>query len=94
MIDMDGLGTTRPGAGFADLICADDQWLRREFDALIAASYGAPPARPGPPAPPRTPPAGRPSRYLSGTHGLRTAPPSGSGRRRGILRRQRSPPAP
>ncbi len=35
---------------FAELICADDQWLREAFDALIAASYGPPPARPWPPA--------------------------------------------
>ncbi len=28
---------------FAELICADDQWLREAFDALIAASYGPPP---------------------------------------------------
>jgi hypothetical protein len=90
---MDGSDTTRLDAGFADLICADEQWLRREFDALIAASYGAPPARPGPPAPPRTPPAGRPPRYLSGTRGRWTAPPSGSAKRRAAMRRQRSPPA-
>jgi hypothetical protein len=40
---------------FAELICADAQWLREEFDALISASFGQPPAAP-PPAPPRVPP--------------------------------------
>jgi hypothetical protein len=44
---------------FAELICADAQWLREEFDALIAASFSQPPAAP-PPAPPRVPPHRRP----------------------------------
>ncbi|GAA2390307.1 hypothetical protein GCM10010404_54430 [Nonomuraea africana] len=60
---MQDLATRRVDGEFAELICADDQWLRDTFDALIAASYGPPPARPGPPAPPRTPPSwpsGRP----------------------------------
>lgn len=47
--------TRQAGSAFADLICADPQWLRAEFDALIAASFGPPPAQP-PAAPPRIPP--------------------------------------
>jgi hypothetical protein len=51
---------------FAELICADAQWLREEFDALISASFSQPPAAP-PPAPPRVPPspgpAGPPSQH-------------------------------
>ena len=47
--------TREADATFADLICADEQWLREEFDALISASFGEPPAPP-PPAPPRVPP--------------------------------------
>jgi hypothetical protein len=39
---------------FADLMCADPQWLAEEFDALIAASFGEPPSAP-PPAPPCVP---------------------------------------
>jgi len=39
---------------FTDLICADPQWVREEFDALISASFVEPPAPP-PPAPPRVP---------------------------------------
>jgi hypothetical protein len=39
----------------ADLICADPEWLRDEFDALVSASFGQPPAPP-PPAPPEVPP--------------------------------------
>ncbi len=39
----------------ADLICADPEWLRDEFDALVSASFGQPPAPP-PPAPPQVPP--------------------------------------
>jgi len=49
------LTTREADAAFADLICADPQWLDAEFDALIAASFGRPPAPP-PPAPPRVPP--------------------------------------
>ncbi|TDE38704.1 hypothetical protein [Actinomadura sp. 6K520] len=79
---------------FAELICADEQWLRDEFDALVAASFGGPPTRPGPPAPPWTPPAGRPWRYLPFSFPAppavrRAARPAGSGL---PMRRQRSPP--
>jgi hypothetical protein len=49
------LATRDAELAFADLICADVQWLREEFDALIAASFDQPPAAP-PPAPPRVPP--------------------------------------
>jgi hypothetical protein len=40
---------------FIDLVCQDEQLLRAEFDALIAASWQTP-RRPVPPAPPRRPP--------------------------------------
>jgi hypothetical protein len=51
---MHGVSTRQTGAAFAELICADDQWLRDEFDALIAANYRPP--LPPPPAPPTHPP--------------------------------------
>jgi hypothetical protein len=77
---------------FADLICTDAQWLREEFDALIAASFGQPPTAP-PPAPPRVPPRRRhpgPSPWGR----LRRRPPAVTA----VItapghRRQRSPPA-
>lgn len=58
--------TTRHGAvtsGFAELVCADEAWLRAEFDAIITANFGVfppPLARPrpgsaGPRQPGRTP---------------------------------------
>jgi hypothetical protein len=86
------LSTRTADAAFAELICTDPQWLREEFDALIASSFGQPPAAP-PPAPPRMPP---PRRFASspGQPWLRarfaaatfpTAPRGGC--------RQRSPPA-
>ena len=53
------LATCDADTAFAELICADAQWLREEFDALVAASFGQPPAAP-PPAPPRVPPRRRP----------------------------------
>jgi hypothetical protein len=87
---MPGVCTRQVGAAFAELICADDQWLREEFDALIEANY-RPPVPPRP-APPRTPPL--PPRR----HGLAPAPVPGPGSQAvschpgGGLRRQRSPP--
>jgi hypothetical protein len=49
------VSTREADMAFAELICADPQWLDAEFDALISASFGAPPAPPRP-APPRVPP--------------------------------------
>ncbi|RKS78869.1 hypothetical protein BZB76_0303 [Actinomadura pelletieri DSM 43383] len=60
MIDIYGLAPARADRKFAELICADDQWLCDRFDALVAAIGGEPSARPGPPAPPPPPPTGRP----------------------------------
>ena len=86
------LDTRDANAAFAELICADAQWLREEFDALIAASFGQPPAAP-PPAPPRVPPprghTGPPSQ-----HRPRPRRPSVTfAATTPAHRRQRSPPA-
>ena len=54
VIGMD-LATYEAETASADLICADPEWLRDEFDALVSASFGQPPAPP-PPAPPQVPP--------------------------------------
>jgi hypothetical protein len=83
---MPGACTRQAGATFAELICADEQWLRDEFDALIAANYQPP----GPPAPPRVPP-------LPPHHREPECPPPGvpgpqAATVPGGLRRQRSPP--
>jgi hypothetical protein len=51
------LATREADTAFADVICADPQSVRDEFDALVSASFGQPPAPP-PPAPPRVPPPG------------------------------------
>ena len=86
------LATRDADTAFAELICADAQWLREEFDALIAASFSQPPAAP-PPAPPRVPPA-RGRTGPPGRHRPRPSPPAitlpvpAPGQRR-----QRSPPA-
>jgi hypothetical protein len=86
------LATREADAAFADLICADPQWLDAEFDALIAASFSEPPGSP-PPAPPRVPP--RPGSTPPPSHrpapGRATATElPASGTKHG---RQRSPPA-
>jgi hypothetical protein len=54
VIGMD-LATYEAETAFADLTCADPEWLRDEFDALVSASFGQPPAPPRP-APPQVPP--------------------------------------
>lgn len=77
---------------FAELICADPQWLREEFDDLISASFGSPPEPPLP-APPRVPPRDHPWTPPSGP---RTGPlmaADASARAALSHRRQRSPPA-
>ncbi len=84
------LAAREADAAFADVILADPQWLREEFDALIASSFGRPPAVP-PPAPPGFPrrgPSRWPARQASG--GL----PAARNRwfREHTQRRQRSPP--
>jgi hypothetical protein len=84
--------TTRDAdTAFAELICADPQWLREEFDALIAASFGQPPAA-RPPAPPRVPPS-RGHVGPSSQHQPRQHLPAVPGRvTTQEHRRQRSPP--
>jgi hypothetical protein len=75
-------------SAFIDLLCQDDDLVRAEFDALVAASWHLPP--PLPPAAPR--PADQPpSRSWPAA---REAPPTAGRRPIGAgLRHQRSPPA-
>lgn len=86
------LSTREARAAFADVVYADQQLVDADFDALIAACYGKPPAPP-PPAPPRVPP--RPGiphppvpRPLPGPAATTPAPATGPEHGR-----QRSPPA-
>jgi hypothetical protein len=85
------VSTREADVAFADVICADQQWVDAEFDALISASFSEPPAPP-PPAPPRVPPRpGIPppsSRRPPPAQAAMTSPATGPGRGR-----QRSPPA-
>jgi hypothetical protein len=87
---MHGADTRQADAAFAELICADDQWLREEFDALIAANYQPP--GPPPPAPPRVPPLPPRRRRPVLSPVPRPAPQTLCAHRGGGLRRQRSPP--
>jgi len=74
---------------FIDLICQDEELLRAEFDALIAASWLTPPPPPPPPAPPRpTPP---PDRRTGPVDAEEPAPLQGSVPA-ARWNRQRSPP--
>jgi hypothetical protein len=88
---MGELTTREADATFAELICADPQWLRAEFGALITAGFGAPPTWPRPPAPPRAPSDRTPDHpFPPPRRNTRPAPairPTRQGHRR-----QRSPP--
>jgi hypothetical protein len=81
---------TRESADFLALVCADEDWLRAEFDEIVAASWGsAPPPRPRP-RPQGRPPAGPDPGAAA------PDPPAPTGRveRNAELRaRQRAPPA-
>jgi hypothetical protein len=83
-----GHGTAN--SGFADLVYADPDWLRAEFDAIVAANFGTPPprrrlpSRPGSSGPATAPVAGHP---LTEPIPPRETAPSAHGERR-----QRSPP--
>jgi len=96
-------------AAFADVVCADQQWVDAEFAELVATSFGEPPAPPPParhPAAPALPAArsrpGRPpvrrGRAGPGPTALAPAASTGgrSGRRARPLNRQapRSSPIP
>ena len=88
---MGELTTREADATFAELICADPQWLRAEFDALMPAGFGAPPAWPRPLAPPQVPPGHTPANPSPPPrHDTRPAPAIRATRRG--HRRQRSPP--
>ena len=76
---------------FVDLICQDDDLVRAEFDALVAASWDTPPGPP-PPAPPRRPPAGADHSVTPVVDAARPYAGTSPVRRRD--RRQRGPPPP
>src|SRR4051794_21698603 len=78
---------------FIDLLCQDEELVRAEFDAIIAAAWPSPPAPPAPPAPPGSDDRrqGRPCRTGRPEPSGRTAPPPATSRRR--RGRQRSPPS-
>jgi len=72
---------------FVDLVCQDEELLRKEFDALIAASWSLPP-----PPPPATPdPADRPPGWPAAPT-PEPRPLARTVRPVPRLRRQRSPP--
>jgi hypothetical protein len=87
------LATRELDAKFGELICADTQWLRSEFNALMSAAFGVPPAWPGRPAPPHVPPpAGRARESRAPLAPRATQVPGGYIRSRQAGPVQRSPP--
>ncbi|MEV4620772.1 hypothetical protein AB0J74_18935 [Asanoa sp. NPDC049573] len=77
-------------ATFLDIVCHDEELLRAEFDALVAASWDEPPAPPPPAGPrPADNPAPRPTTHPTTE---KEVPPE-SYHPAPAGRRQRSPPA-
>jgi hypothetical protein len=83
---------TAAPAEFADLILSDPEWVQAEFDALIAAAFGGPPAGPTPPAPPHVPAGRRPPRHPLSCRPCALPPVTAARSARDVQRRQRSPP--
>jgi hypothetical protein len=79
------------GDEFVDLICQDDELVRAEFEALVAACWDVAPPPARPPAPPR--PARRPPGWpVVSASDLSPVPPPASPPLRWRWSRQRSPP--
>jgi hypothetical protein len=85
---------TAPAAAaseLAELICADDDFVRAEFAAIVAAEWGSPP--PSRPAPrPPGPDRRRPTR--GPVAAAEPCSPGRAGPANTLLERQRSPPRP
>lgn len=80
------------GEEFLDLVCADEDLLRAEFDAIISATWSPPPARP-PDSPARADRSGRAGPQQPRWWPSYDIPSSGDqGRSRSRWFRQRSPP--
>ncbi|HET7800095.1 MAG TPA: hypothetical protein VFL38_06715 [Humibacillus xanthopallidus] len=79
---------------FFELVCADDDLLRAEFEAIVAASWVGPPDRPTPVPSPRPPVPGAPRVELPRVTELQVTEPRPSGPGDGQRGRERSPPRP
>ena len=87
--EVDGIDTDE---AFFELVCADDDLLRAEFEAIVAASWVGPPDWPTPVPSPR-PPGPRPAMVeLPLTANLLLTEPEPSGPGEGQRGRERSPP--
>jgi len=74
---------------FTELVTADPDWVRDEFDALVGANFTEPPEPPAPPAPP----AGRPEPPPSSSGNGKTTPaPTTDQIPADPVTKQRSPP--
>lgn len=80
-------GTVRADEDFWDLVCADDEWLRAEFDAIIAAGF---PEKGRRPRLPRRP--GQRPRSVRPAAGSLHASTPGRATRGRTFPRERSPP--
>jgi hypothetical protein len=86
------VSTREADAAFADVICADQQWVDAESDALISASFSEPPAPPPPAFPaPHAQPAPGITKRLQRDHATPSRNrPSGPGPPRTLLAKPRT----
>ncbi len=75
---------------FLDLVCSDEELLRAEFEAIVAAEWPMPPMRPPRPSPAGRPPSPRRVTWWADTSGRLVSRPRHPGI--GGWGRQRSPP--
>lgn len=75
---------------FLELLCSDEELLRAEFEAIVAAEWPTPPMRPPRPSPAGRPPSPRPPTWWTRRSGRLASRPRHPGI--GGWARQRSPP--
>jgi hypothetical protein len=79
---------------FLELLCADDDLVRSEFEAIVAANWVGPPHRPTPVPSPRPPAPAMPEGSWLPPREVPVTEPVPSGPGDGQRGRERSPPCP
>jgi hypothetical protein len=89
---MSGELLDRTEEAFLELLCADDDLVRSEFEAIVAANWVGPPHRPTPVPSPRPPAPATPEGSWLPRRGVPATEPARGGAADGQRDRERSPP--